>query len=113
MVLIGKFRDLQEAGTVMHLARSGRLILRASSAVRDGSILVDDKGRRTCKVIETIGPSSAPYLSAQPLTDRIERVIGSKLFIDESLRFERKGGPIYTRQLKDRGYKPRAKQWKR
>jgi len=74
---------LQEAGTVLHLARSGRLILKASSQVRDGSILVDDVGRRICKVIETIGPVASPYLSSQPLTDRIERVLGTKLFISE------------------------------
>ncbi len=70
---------------MLHLARSGRLILKtANSLPREGSVLVDDKGRRTAKVMEIIGPSSAPYISAQPLTDRIERVAGAKLFIEES-----------------------------
>jgi rRNA processing protein Gar1 len=74
---------LQEAGIVLHLARSGRLILKAGSQVRDGSILVDGEGRKTCKVIETIGPVASPYLSTQPLTERIERVLGQKLFLSD------------------------------
>jgi RNA-binding protein len=95
------FRALQEAGTVLHLARSGRLILKVTNPVRDGSVLVDEKGRRTCKVIETIGPVSNPYFSAQPLTERIERVSGEKLFLDESQNFERKG-PFRYRPSRDR-----------
>lgn len=76
---------LQEAGTVLHLARSGRLILKTSNQPpREGSILVDEKGRRTCRVMEIIGPMSSPYISAQPLTDRIERISGTKLFVEES-----------------------------
>ena len=75
---------MQEAGTVLHLARSGRLILRASlPAVREGSILIDEKGRRTGKVMELIGSASAPYLSVQPFTERIERISGTKLYLGE------------------------------
>ncbi len=85
-----KFQELQEAGIVLHLARSGRLILKAGSQVRDGSILVDGEGRRTCKVIETIGPVTSPYLSAQPLTERIERVVGQKLFLSDLSEYRRK-----------------------
>jgi rRNA processing protein Gar1 len=51
--------------------------------VREGSILVDEKGRRTGKVLELIGPVSSPYLSVQPFTDRIERIAGSKLYLGE------------------------------
>jgi RNA-binding protein len=76
---------LQEAGTVLHLARSGRLILKAApEIVREGSILVDEQGRRTAKVLEIIGPVSSPYLSAQPFTDRIERIVGAKLYLGEA-----------------------------
>lgn len=74
---------MQEAGVVLHLARSGRLILKAQGQVKDGSILVDSEGRKSCKVIENIGPVSSPYLSTQPLTDRIERILGQKLFIGD------------------------------
>ncbi len=78
------FIILQEAGTVLHLAKSGRLIVKAASLVHDGAFLVDENGRRAGKVMETIGPVSSPYLSVQPATERIERIIGTKVFISES-----------------------------
>lgn len=68
----------------MHLARSGRLIIKASTQIRDGTPLVDSEGRRIGRVMETIGPVKSPYLSVQPMTDRVERLIGSKLFISEN-----------------------------
>ncbi|MDA4130808.1 MAG: Gar1/Naf1 family protein, partial [Thaumarchaeota archaeon] len=74
---------MQEAGTVMHLARSGRLIIKATSPVREGSFLVDENGRSAGRVLEILGPVTAPYLSAQPSTERIERLVGTKLFVDE------------------------------
>ena len=78
-----KFSPLQEAGTVLHLAKSGRLIIKANSVVREGSVLVDEKGRSSGKVLEIIGPVASPYLSAQPFTDRIERLIGTKLYLSD------------------------------
>ncbi len=81
--------DLQEAGTVLHLARSGRLIVKAFSQIPDGTLLVDGEGRRSGRVMETIGSVASPYLSVQPMTDRIERVVGDKLFISASQRGEK------------------------
>ena len=65
------------------------MIIKASSIVREGSILVDSNGRRACRVFEIIGSVSSPYISAQPLTDRIQRIEGEKLFVGEEL--ERRG----------------------
>jgi RNA-binding protein len=99
---------LQEAGTVLHLARSGRLILKASPpAVREGSILVDEKGRRTGKVLELIGPVESPFLSVQPFTDRIERISDTKLYLGEdeprSLGRPRFGNKRDSRDSRSRG----------
>jgi len=33
--------------------------------------------------MELIGPVEAPYLSVQPFTDRIERIVGTKLYVGE------------------------------
>jgi len=74
---------LKEAGTVLHLARSGRIIIRAAQQVHDNTILFDESGRRVCKVMEMIGPVASPYLSAQPLTERIGRILGKKVFLSE------------------------------
>lgn len=73
---------MQEAGEVLHRARSGRLILRLTGQVQVGSVLVDAKGKKTAKVVELIGPVSNPYASAMPASDRADSgKQGRKLFL--------------------------------
>jgi RNA-binding protein len=57
--------------------------VKASYSCREGMILVDDQGRRAGRILEMIGPVEAPYLSVQPFTERIERIVGSKLYVGE------------------------------
>jgi len=74
---------LEEVGEILHLARSGRLIVRLATGIKkinDGELLIDIQGKRIGKVTEVIGPVSAPYASAIPLTDKINRIIGTKVF---------------------------------
>lgn len=72
---------LEEVGTVTHLAKSGRLIIKVNKWVKPGTILFDSKGRKLAKVIELIGPVKSPYATAIPLTGRIERAIGARVVI--------------------------------
>jgi rRNA processing protein Gar1 len=77
------FLGLLLIGEVIHLAGSGRFVVKLFEAgfrVRSGEILYDESGRRTGKVIETIGPVSAPYASVLPLIDRPKKAVGAKLF---------------------------------
>ena len=72
-----------EIGEVMHLAKSGRLIVKlnaAGASVKAGELLVDGSGKRVGKVAELIGPVSTPYASVIPMTDRTSRLVGSKIF---------------------------------
>lgn len=72
-----------EIGEVMHLAKSGRLIVKLNAAgagVKAGELLVDGSGKRVGRVAELIGPVSAPYASVIPMTDRTGRLVGSKIF---------------------------------
>jgi RNA-binding protein len=73
---------LQGVGEVLHLASSGRVIIRLTKPVRDGQLLVDDAGRKIAKVSEMIGPVDAPYASATPLTNNIQKYVGKKIFMD-------------------------------
>ncbi len=82
---------LQEAGTVLHLARSGRLIIKASTQLTDYTVLIDENGRRACRIMEMIGPVASPYFSAQPFTDRIERILGTKLYVSEDKIHDKPG----------------------
>ena len=72
---------MQEVGEVLHLANSGRVIIRLSKPLRDGQLLVDNTGIKIAKVSEMIGPVDAPYASATPLTNNIQKHIGKKVFM--------------------------------
>lgn len=86
-------QERQEVGEVMHLAKSSRLIVRLQGPLgketRPGEILVDQKGRGVGKVLEVIGPVSAPYASVIPLTDRTNKVLGMKVYRGRQLRTKR------------------------
>jgi RNA-binding protein len=77
------FTKLGEIGEIMHLAKSGRLIVKLNAAgagVRAGELLVDGLGKRVGRVAELIGPVSAPYASVIPMSDRTSRFVGAKVF---------------------------------
>ncbi len=80
---------MQGVGEVLHLASSGRVIIRLSTTVRDGQLLVDDSGRKIAKVSEMIGPIDAPYASATPLTNNIQKYVGKKIFMGEETPAQR------------------------
>jgi rRNA processing protein Gar1 len=75
---------VDDVGEIMHLARSGRLIVKLSSAgvrkVKPGELLIDGSGRKVGRVVELLGPLSTPYASVIPMTDRTSRLVGSKVF---------------------------------
>jgi RNA-binding protein len=74
---------LVEKGEVLHLAKSGRLIVRLKTGdkeTKSGELLVDVNGRHIGKVIEVIGPVAAPYASVTPMTDRTNKIISTKVF---------------------------------
>jgi RNA-binding protein len=74
---------LNELGEVMHLSKSGRIIVRLQKdgkKMKSGQLLVDASGKRIGKVIEVIGPVKAPYASVAPFTDRIKKIIGTNVF---------------------------------
>jgi RNA-binding protein len=78
------FTKGDNVGEIMHLARSGRLIVKLNAAgadkVRPGELLVDRSGRKVGRVVELLGPVSTPYASVLPMTDRTGRFVGSKVF---------------------------------
>ncbi len=69
-------------GTLVHQARSGRLIVRLSREVRTGAVIVDEKGRKMGKVIELIGPVKAPYASVAVNSSRFGKA-GDPAFLAE------------------------------
>ena len=68
----------------MHLARSGRVIVRLSNTVGPNQILCDNKSVKVAKVTELIGPVAEPYASAISLTNNIKKFVGKKMFTFET-----------------------------
>ena len=67
----------------MHLARSGRVIVRLSKVVTQDQILCDESNTKIAKVTELIGPVAKPYASAISLTNNIKKFVGKKMFAFE------------------------------
>ncbi len=72
---------MEEVGTIVHLAKSGRIIVKVEKWVKPGTVLLDSKGKKLAKVTELIGPVKSPYASAVPLADRVERATGTRVRI--------------------------------
>ncbi len=71
---------MQEVGEILHLATSGRVIVRLSKIVLQDQILCDEKSTKVAKVTELIGPVAKPYASAISLTNNIKKFVGKKMF---------------------------------
>ena len=67
----------------MHLATSGRVIVRLSKIVTQDQILCDENSTKIAKVTELIGPVAKPYASAISLTNNIKKFVGKKMFAFE------------------------------
>ena len=74
---------MQEVGEVLHLASSGRVIIRLSKPLKDGQIIVYGMGTKVAKVSEIIVPFDAPNASATPLTNNIKKHLGKQVYIIE------------------------------
>jgi len=74
---------LQEVGEILHLATSGRVIVRLSKVVQQDQILCDENSTKIAKVTELIGPVAKPYASAISLTNNVKKFVGKKMFAFE------------------------------
>ena len=75
----------------MHLAGSGRVIIRLKKLLDEGDFVCDETGRRIAKVTELIGPVSSPYASAISMTNNIRKLAGKKVYFSDepAMRYEK------------------------
>ena len=71
---------MQEVGEIMHLANSGRVIIKLSKGITEGQLLCNESSQKIAKVTELIGPVKNPYASAIPLTNNLKKISGMKVF---------------------------------
>ena len=87
MIEVNQFMPItqtDEVGEILHLARSGRLIVKLNTSgaerIKPGELLIDGSGRKVGKVSELLGPVKTPYASVITMTDRTSKLVGSKVF---------------------------------
>ena len=70
-----------QVGTIVHRAKSGRLIVRLSREAKPGAFLFDDARRKVGRVVELMGPVKAPYASVALATSKVGKA-GSPVFTE-------------------------------
>jgi RNA-binding protein len=83
---------MDELGTILHVARSGRIIIRVntdSSKIKSTGVLVDSSGLRIGRILEIFGPVFSPYASVLPSRNKFAGIIGKKVFIADEDSFRR------------------------
>ena len=71
---------MQEVGEVLHIANSGRVIVRLSREVKEGQIICDKDNQKIGRITELIGPVKNHFESAIPLTNNVKKISGTKVF---------------------------------
>ena len=74
---------LRRIGKVLHLARSGELVLKSDSgfAPRIGDRAYGPDLREVGVVSDVFGPVAAPYVAVRPLIDEPSRLVGKALYV--------------------------------
>jgi RNA-binding protein len=72
---------LFQVGTILHQAKSGRLVVKLSREVRPGASVFDDGKKKLGRVVELIGPVKAPYASVAVLSSRLGKP-GDPVFLE-------------------------------
>lgn len=73
---------MEKIGEIIHLAKSGRLIVKIEENANHnliGQALIDDKGTKVGKIIELIGSIKSPYASVIP-TLNSKYSVGGKVY---------------------------------
>ena len=65
---------------VLHVAGSGRAIVKITGEAAEGDILYDKRGAKIGRIREIMGPVASPYASTEILTNNIKRQMGAKLW---------------------------------
>jgi len=76
---------LRRLGKVLHLSKSGNLILRleGSQIPQTDKAVCDYKLQKIGLVNNILGPVKGPYVSVRPLTDSVRALTGRVLYLAE------------------------------
>lgn len=101
---------LKQVGEVLHLAKSGKLIVRLNPSYDlsiIGQSVVDKRGTRIGKIIELLGPIKSPLASALPIADTTKMMSGMAVFQTEIIT--RHGDEFLKRRSRKNLFKAKRK----
>ncbi|HDI46671.1 MAG TPA: H/ACA RNA-protein complex protein Gar1 [Candidatus Methanomethylia archaeon] len=79
--LLSRGGFLRRLGRILHLSKTGSLILKTNGFTpKIGTAIVDYKRREIGRVFDIIGSVSSPYLVIKPSIPRPEKVVGLEVF---------------------------------
>lgn len=82
---------MNELGEILHIAKSGQVIVKLSFDASDknatGLSVLDINGRQIGKILEIFGPVRSPYASVQPSRQKLTGIVGTKVFVTDEGTF--------------------------
>ena len=82
---------MNELGEILHVAKSGQVIVRLSSHASDkkasGLTVIDINGRQIGKILAIFGPVRSPYASVLPSRQKLTGIVGTKVFVADDGTF--------------------------
>jgi RNA-binding protein len=100
--------SMDELGTIIHVARSGRIIVKidndAGKIKSTGVALVDSTGLGIGRVQEIFGPVFYPYASILPGRNKLAGIVGKKVFVADGNSFRK------MKSKRGHGHRPKHKQ---
>ena len=95
---------MEMIGEIIHMAKSGRLIVKVEENSNHnliGQALIDNKGSRIGKIIELIGSVKSPYASVMP-TINSKYTVGGKVYKSPSLNHQFKSSKSSNKRYRTR-----------
>jgi RNA-binding protein len=90
---------MHELGRVLHIARSGRIIVKTLVGTIEKNVnglpVTDINGRQIGKIQEIFGPVMSPYASVQPIRQKPADIVGTEVFIPNE---------VFTRNKRRKGH---------
>jgi RNA-binding protein len=100
--------SMDELGTIIHVAKSGRIIVKIDNdAIKiksTGLSLLDSSGIRIGRVQEIFGPVFSPYASILPSRNKLVGIVGKKVFVADEDSFRE------MKFKREHGHRPKHKQ---
>jgi len=77
---------LKQIGEVLHLSKSGNLIIKLqtqSIPPLNSLVFTFSQNKLVGRVVDVMGPVASPYIAVKPEIDRPEKLAGSKVYVEE------------------------------